>query len=144
MQKAQKSMGDKSQEYSIGELSREFGITTRSIRHYEDIGLLAPQRRGQTRIYSPTDYTKLKLILRGKRLGFSLEQSKEIIALYNPKEGNTAQLNRLIERIYQQRKKLQQQLDDIQHMMRDLDDAEASCLTALNTAKSHSSTTGNP
>ncbi len=118
-------------EYSISDLSREFGITTRSIRHYEDIGLLTPQRRGQTRIYAAADRTKLKLILRGKRLGFSLEESREIVDLYDPAKGNTSQLKHLIGKIQQQREKLKQQLNDIHQMMHDLQDAENSCLAAL-------------
>ena len=118
-------------EYSISELSHEFGITTRSIRHYEDIGLLAPQRSGQTRIYTTADRTKLKLILRGKRLGFSLKESREIVEMYDPAKGNTSQLKHLIEKIQQQREKLKHQLNDIHQMMRDLQDAENSCLAAL-------------
>ncbi len=119
-------------EYSISELSHEFGITTRSIRHYEDIGLLAPQRSGQTRIYTTADRTKLKLILRGKRLGFSLKESREIVEMYDPAKGNTSQLKHLIEKIQQQREKLKHQLNDIHQMMHDLQDAENSCLAALN------------
>ena len=60
-------------EYSISQLAKEFDVTTRTIRHYEDLGLLAPTRRGQTRVYSPADRTRLRLILRGKRLGLSLD-----------------------------------------------------------------------
>ncbi|MFQ3223095.1 MAG: DNA-binding transcriptional MerR regulator, partial [Porticoccaceae bacterium] len=71
-------------DYSISQLSKEFEITTRTIRHYEDLGLLAPARRGQTRVYSPADRIRLKLILRGKRLGLSLDDSREIIDMYEP------------------------------------------------------------
>ena len=84
-------------EYSISQLSKEFDITTRSIRHYEDIGLLSPARRGQTRIYNPADRTRLKLILRGKRLGISLEDSREIIDMYEPGKNNVEQLQKLID-----------------------------------------------
>ena len=74
-------------EYSISQLSKEFDITTRTIRHYEDLGLLAPARRGQTRIYSPADRTRLRLILRGKRLGLSLwmTQGKLLICMSQAK-----------------------------------------------------------
>lgn len=117
--------------FSITELSQELGITTRSLRHYEDIGLISPKRQGQTRIYSPADRTKLMLILRGKRLGFSLEQSREIIDMYNPSKGNKDQLEKLIQCIGVQKAKLKQQKEDINKMMRDLKDAEDACLRAL-------------
>ncbi len=126
------TMNTKIAEYGISDLSREFEVTTRSIRHYEDIGLLTPQRRGQTRIYTPTDRTKLKLILRGKRLGFSLEESREIVEMYDPDQGNITQLNRLLERIQIQREKLKHQLNDINTMRYDLKEAEAACRKALN------------
>ncbi|MEH6616920.1 MAG: MerR family DNA-binding transcriptional regulator [Porticoccus sp.] len=122
----------KTTEYSISDLSREFGVTTRSIRHYEDIGLLTPQRHGLTRIYTPPDRTKLKLILRGKRLGFSLEESREIVEMYDPNQGNTTQLKHLLEHIQIQKGKLKQQLKDINTMRQDLIEAEAACLKALN------------
>ncbi len=112
-------------------LSKEFGITTRSIRHYEDIGLLSPTRRGQTRIYSAADRTRLKLILRGKRLGISLENSREIIDMYEPGKTNVDQLKKLIDAIQQQRTKLNQQLDDITKLLKDLNKAETDCVEAL-------------
>ena len=117
--------------YSISDLAREFDVTTRTIRHYEEIGLLAPERRGQTRVYRAADRTKLKLILRGKRLGFSLGEIREIIEMYDPEHGNVAQLQSLLAGIEQQRRRLQQQIEDIQLLMKDLDDAEEQCLTAL-------------
>jgi DNA-binding transcriptional MerR regulator len=119
------------QEYSISQLSKEFDITTRSIRHYEDIGLLSPARRGQTRVYSPADRTRLKLILRGKRLGISLEDSREIIDMYEPGKTNLDQLKKLIDAIQQQRIKLNQQLDDITKLLKDLNKAETDCVEAL-------------
>jgi DNA-binding transcriptional MerR regulator len=118
-------------EYSISQLSKEFAITTRSIRHYEDIGLLSPARRGQTRIYSPADRTRLKLILRGKRLGISLEDSREIIDMYEPGKNNVDQLKTLIDAIQQQRTKLNLQLDDITKLLKDLNKAETDCIEAL-------------
>ena len=66
-------------EYSISDLCKEFDITTRTIRHYEDLDLLSPSRRGQSRVYTPSDRTRLRLILRGKRLGLSLEDSPQIL-----------------------------------------------------------------
>ena len=118
-------------EYSISQLTKEFGITTRSIRHYEDIGLLAPTRRVQTRVYSPAQRTRLKLILRGKRLGISLDDSRDIIDMYEPGKSNVEQLEKLIHAIRQQRSKLNRQLDDITALLKDLNQAENDCIDAL-------------
>ena len=118
-------------DYSISELSKEFEITTRTIRHYEDLGLLAPTRRGQTRVYSPADRIRLKLILRGKRLGLSLDDSREIIDMYEPGKTNVDQLRKLIDAIQLQRHKLNQQLDDISKLLQDLNKAETDCVEAL-------------
>lgn len=117
--------------YSISELAREFDITTRAIRFYEDKGLLKPERRGQTRVYSPEERVRLKLILRGKRLGFSLDESREIIDMYDPAHGNVEQLQRLLERIAQKRMQLQQQLRDIESLMGELDEVEVRAQAAL-------------
>ncbi|WIO74724.1 MerR family DNA-binding transcriptional regulator [Porticoccaceae bacterium LTM1] len=124
-------MADANTTYSISDLAKEFDVTTRTIRHYEEVGLLSPQRRGQTRIYRTADRTKLKLILRGKRLGFTLEQSRDIIEMYDPEHGNVTQLKSLLVGIEQQRARLKRQIEDIQLLMKDLDDAEELCLKAL-------------
>jgi DNA-binding transcriptional MerR regulator len=120
-------------EYSISDLCKEFDVTTRTIRHYEDLGLLSPSRRGQSRVYTPSDRTRLRLILRGKRLGLSLEDSRQIIDMYEPGKTNINQLNTLIDAIRVQRTKLNQQLDDISKLLKDLNDAEANCVIALKT-----------
>ena len=120
-------------EYSISDLCKEFDITTRTIRHYEDLDLLSPSRRGQARVYNPSDRTRLRLILRGKRLGLSLEDSRQIIDMYEPGKTNINQLNTLIDAIRVQRTKLNQQLDDISKLLKDLNDAEANCVIALKT-----------
>ncbi|MGB5324639.1 MAG: MerR family DNA-binding transcriptional regulator [Pseudomonadales bacterium] len=117
--------------YSISELSSEFDITTRSIRFYEEKGLLSPVREGQNRIFSAADRVKLKLILRGKRLGFSLEESREIIAMYKPAQGNLEQYQSLINKIREKRSQLEQQLGDIETMLVDLGDSEDKCLQAM-------------
>ena len=117
--------------FSITDLCKEFEITTRTVRHYEEIGLISPSRRGQTRVYSPADRTRLRLILRGKRLGLSLEDSRQIIDMYEPGKTNIEQLNSLIGAIRQQRTKLEQQLDDINNLLKDLNKAETDCLKAL-------------
>jgi DNA-binding transcriptional MerR regulator len=120
-------------EFSITDLRKEFGVTTRTVRHYEEIGLINPSRRGQTRVYSSADRTSLRLILRGKRLGLSLEDSRQIIDMYEPGKTNIEQLNSLIGAIRQQREKLNQQLDDISNLLKDLKKAEADCINALKT-----------
>lgn len=117
--------------YSISDLAREFGITTRSIRFYGETGLLNPRRMGQSRIYSEADRVKLMLILRGKRLGFSLAESREIIAMYDPSEGNARQLNALLDKVKERRKAINRQLADIQALQTELDAAEQRCLAAL-------------
>ncbi|WXL27691.1 MerR family DNA-binding transcriptional regulator [Ectopseudomonas mendocina] len=117
--------------YSISELARELDITTRAIRFYEEQGMLNPERRGQERIYSAKDKVTLKLILRGKRIGFSLAECKELIELYDPVHGNQKQLNTFMSKIAERRAQLEQQLLDIQQMQLELDTAEERCLAAL-------------
>ena len=124
-----------SRQYSISELAAEFDIPPRRIRFYEEKGLLRPTRNGQTRIYSAADRTKLRLILRGKRLGLSLEESRDIIEMYDPQRDNSPQLQRLIDKIREKREMLQRQLRDIETLLQDLDDAEARCIDALQTIK---------
>jgi DNA-binding transcriptional MerR regulator len=126
-----KPTSDIASEYSISQLAKEFEITPRSIRHYEDMGLLSPARRGQTRVYTPADRTRLRLILRGKRLGLTLEDSREIIDMYEPGKTNVDQLKKLIDAIQQQRIKLNRQLDDISKLLKDLNQAETDCIEAL-------------
>ena len=120
-------------EYSISQLSKEFDVTTRTIRHYEEIDLLSPARRGQTRVYSAADRIRLKLILRGKRLGLSLDDSRDIIDMYEPGKTNVDQLKKLIDAIQAQRTKLNQQLDDITNLLKDLYQAETDCIESLKT-----------
>lgn len=120
--------------YSISDLSQEFDVTTRTIRFYEEAGLLTPARNGQTRIYSDEDRVKLKLILRGKRLGFSLAESRELINMYDPDSDNTRQLNALLAKIQARREQLERQLEDIQLLQAELDAAEERCRDALRQA----------
>lgn len=120
-----------SQHYSISELAREFDITTRTIRFYEAEGLLNPTREGQNRIYSERDRVHLMLILRGKRLGFSLAESKELIAMYDPAGANRKQLECYMAMIQQRRQSLNQQLNDIQTTLTELIEAEHKCREAL-------------
>jgi len=117
--------------YSISELAQEFDVTTRTIRHYEDMQLLLPAREGQKRIYSLADRIKLKLIVRGKRIGLSLQESGELINMYEPGHSNVDQLERTVEYIGASRQKLSQQLRDISTMLDELDKAEAGCKAEL-------------
>lgn len=117
--------------FTISELAREFGITTRAIRFYEEKGMLTPARNGQRRIYSVSDRVRLKLILRGKRLGFSLDESRELIDMYDPAHGNVDQLQSLAEKIEVKEVQLQRQLRDIAGMRKDLVEARKRCQCAL-------------
>ncbi len=117
--------------YSISDLSKEFDITTRSIRFYEDQGLLKPKRRGQTRIYSLKDKVRLKLILRGKRLGFSLAETRRLFELYDADKSSTSQLNTMLELVEEKKSALQQQMDDIKVVLMELNSAEQQCREAL-------------
>ncbi|MFT5484184.1 MAG: DNA-binding transcriptional MerR regulator [Halieaceae bacterium] len=117
--------------HTISELAREFSITTRAIRFYEEKGLLAPEREGQHRLYSSGDRTALKLVLRGKRIGLSLEESREIIHMYNPGRDNADQLYQLKDKLDDRRSMLKTQLKDIKAMLLELENVESLCDNAL-------------
>jgi DNA-binding transcriptional MerR regulator len=117
--------------YSISNLADEFDVTTRTIRFYEEKGLLNPRRKGTRRIYSPGDRTKLRLILRGKRLGFSLDESADIILMYGTAGNNRRQLEKLIAMIQEKRADLKRQQNDMKAMLKDLADAENNCRATL-------------
>ena len=119
------------QTFSISELAKEFDVTTRSIRFYEDQGLLAPTRNGQTRIYSPKDRVRLKLVLRGKRLGFSLAETKNIFDLYDNEDTGEKQLATMLEMISDKKQQLAQQLIDINAVIDELNELEQNCQIAL-------------
>ena len=110
-----------SSQYSIRELSQEFDVTTRTLRFYEEKGLLSPARSGQNRAYSAADRTRLILILRGKTLGLSLTQSADLIAMYDPASNNKKQLETLIEKIQSRRHQLQTQKQELERMIIDLE-----------------------
>lgn len=119
-------------QYSIREVSREFGVTARALRFYEDKGLLTPVRRGTRRLYSDRDRTRLKLALRGRRLGFSLEECREIIDMYDPAAaGGARQLLRLCDKIREHRATLLGKLRDIEATLATMNDVEARCLAEL-------------
>jgi DNA-binding transcriptional MerR regulator len=103
--------------YSISDLAQEFDLTTRAIRFYEDMGLLQPERQGaggRTRVYSPRDRTRLRLILRGKRLGLSLVEAKDIIELYDSPRDTSVQLERFLEVLGHHRQQLESRMEDLQ------------------------------
>ena len=107
-------------EFSISELAREFDVTPRAIRFYEDQGLLAPRRDGQRRIYTPRDRTRLKLTLRGKRLGLALAEIRELIDMYEPGRDERAQLERFRQVLETHRKSLLQQRADIEAQLAEI------------------------
>ena len=117
--------------YTISELAREFDITTRAIRFYEEKGLVTPLREGQKRLYTPADRVRIKLILRGKRIGMTLQESVEVIDMYQPGRGNTEQLHSLISKVQDRRARLLQQRQDIDDMLSSLQEVQTLCESAL-------------
>ena len=119
-------------EYSIQNLAEQFNVTPRALRFYESKGLLAPAKRGQTRIYSERDKTRLLLTLRGKKLGFSLEECGAIIDMYGPSQsGNTQQLIRLCQKITEHRSALLEKMNAMEATLKLMDEVEKKCLDKL-------------
>lgn len=110
--------------FSIGELAKEFDVTPRAIRFYEAEGLLAPQREGQRRIYTARDRTRLKLTLRGKRLGLTLSEIRELIDMYEPGRDERAQLERFLAVLENHKKSLVQQRADIEAQLTEIQSFE--------------------
>ncbi len=108
----------------IAELAREFDVTTRTIRFYEDKGLLMPDRQGRRRVYSPRDQVRLRLIMRGKRLGFSLEEIRRMIDLYDSDPSEVAQLKLFLEKIGERKHVLCRQQADITAILKELQSLE--------------------
>ncbi len=108
----------------IAELAREFEVTTRTIRFYEDKGLLSPTRDGQRRIYSPRDQVRLRLIMRGKRLGFSLDEIRAMILLYDDDPSEVAQLKLFLDKIGERKAVLIRQQADITAILKELQSLE--------------------
>ena len=124
--------------FSITELAREFDITPRAIRFYEDHGILAPRREGASglrRVYSPRDRTRLKLTLRGKRLGLTLAQVRELIDMYESPKDATAQARRFLSVLTQHRAVLEQQREDIEVTLAEIARHEAECRRILGAKK---------
>jgi DNA-binding transcriptional MerR regulator len=117
--------------YSISDLANEFDITTRTIRFYEEKGYLKPKREGTRRIYSPTNRTSLRLILRGKRLGLSLDETADMIQMYGSPGNNRKQLEIFITRIGEKRAELERKQTDLKVLLDDLQNVEDQCHLAL-------------
>ena len=117
--------------HTISELAREFDITPRAIRFYEDMGLLAPSREGRNRVYSPRDRTRLKLTLRGKRLGFSLQEIKQLVTMDDTESDTAPQLEAFLGVLAAHKQQLTQQLDDIRVTLDELALHEGRCRELL-------------
>jgi DNA-binding transcriptional MerR regulator len=117
--------------YTITELTREFGISTRTLRFYEDEGLIHPVRRGRTRLFRPADRLLVKQILRGKRLGFSIAEIREIIQMYKAPPGEVGQLRTIINKAAEKREELRQKRKDIEDTLAELEQVEEACLGRL-------------
>ncbi|KJS17041.1 MAG: MerR family transcriptional regulator [Hoeflea sp. BRH_c9] len=117
--------------YTITELTREFGISTRTLRYYEDEGLVQPERRGRTRLFRSADRRLIQEILRGRRIGFTIAEIREIIQVYKDPPGEAGQLRLLMRKIEEKREDLRQKRKDIDETLLELDNIEESCLTRL-------------
>lgn len=120
-----------SRPFTITELAAEFDITPRAIRFYEDVGLLEPARDGRNRVYTQRDRTRLKLTLRGKRLGLSLQEIKQLVDMYESPDDTHQQLQAFLLVLRQHRSQLEQQLDDLQVTLAEIAQHEERCLRML-------------
>ncbi|MBO6639577.1 MAG: MerR family DNA-binding transcriptional regulator [Roseitalea sp.] len=117
--------------YTITELTREFGVSTRTLRFYEDEGLISPVRRGRTRLFRPGDRHLIKQIMRGKRLGFSIAEIREIVQMYKEPPGEAGQMRAIVDRVEEKRAELRQKRKDIEETLAELDQVEENCLNRL-------------
>jgi len=117
--------------FSIGELAREFGLTTRAIRFYEDCGLLAPQRAGRNRVYTARDRARLTLTLRGKRLGLKLAEVKELVDMYETQRDTQAQMRRFLDVLARHRAQLESRLAELRTTLDEVVAQEASAKQVL-------------
>lgn len=118
--------------YGISELAENFDLTLRTIRFYEDEGMLSPSREGQKRIYNHRDYSRLSLICRGKRLGFSIAEIKEFLALYDPQTGQKKQLDFVLDKAREHIIQLEQKFKDVKQTLAELKKVEADIITYKN------------
>ena len=117
--------------YTITDLAQEFGVTTRTIRHYENEGLVTPQRKGLARVFSSRDRVRLKLALRGKRLGFSLQEIKELFDLYDLSKDERQQLEAFLAKLDKRKALLEQQREDVEVMLQEVEFFAAQCRKLL-------------
>jgi DNA-binding transcriptional MerR regulator len=117
--------------FAISDLAREFGITPRTIRFWEDQGILSPQREGSKRVFTRRDRARLKMALRGKRLGLSLAEIKDLIGMYNSTEDETPQLMECLRVMSKRREALEQQREDIEAMLAEIAQFELQCKREL-------------
>ena len=117
--------------WTIAQIADEFGVTHRTVRHYEELGLITPERRGTQRVYHRRDRTRLNLILRGKRLGFPLEEIRTIIDLYDAPRGRASQLEYVLSQVDERRVDLEQRRRDLDDALKELDAFEESCRADL-------------
>lgn len=113
--------------WTIAQMADDFDVTHRALRHYEHLGLISPERDGQRRIYHRRDRTRLALVLRGRRLGFSLEEISTILGMYDDQPGEAGQLRYLLSQIGDRREDLERRRRDIDDSLRELDELEARC-----------------
>jgi DNA-binding transcriptional MerR regulator len=117
--------------YGIADLANEFGVTTRTVRFYEDKGLISPTREGQRRIYSPRDRVRLRLIMRGKRLGLSLDEIADLMDLYDADPSEVTQLKQFIDVVRARKSVLEEQKKDIDESLTELNRLERQCAQLL-------------
>jgi DNA-binding transcriptional MerR regulator len=117
--------------WTIAQVADEFAITHRTVRHYEELNLISPERRGTARIYHRRERTRLSLILRGRRLGFPLEEIRTIIDLYDEPTGQASQLRYVLDQLHERRGHLEQRRRDIEDALRELDEFERRCQSDL-------------
>lgn len=131
IRKVAAAVSDRETTYTISELAHEFALTTRAIRFYEDEGMLAPERRGRARVYRERERVRLKLILRGKRLGLALVEIRELLDLYEVGRNERAQLAKFIGMLGERRQRLLQQREDIDAVLVEIDGIERECRRRL-------------
>ena len=128
--------------YTISDLAREFALTTRAIRFYEDEGLLAPRRDGRSRIYGERERVRIKLILRGKRLGLALSEIRELLDLYDTSRSERPQLVKFLQVLSQRRSMIKQQQEDITIVLAEIESLERQCRKRLRQESEASAGTG--
>ena len=128
---ARRTVLEREQTWTIAQIAEEFAITHRAVRHYEELGLISPERRGTVRVYHRRDRTRLALILRGKRLGFPLEEIRTIIDLYDAPRGRRSQLEYVLTQIDERRADLEARRRDLDEALAELPTFEARCRADL-------------